>query len=439
MLLLFRTLRQPQIQVLWLLLLLSIPDVQAQKRKGVRSSEPPPECDNSVFLPSIRTPQLYRDQNQLSYPILEVGKPGQLHLHFDELSTQIRQFSVRIVHCTPDWRPSSLLPMDYYQGFIDAPLRESQVSRNTLIPYIHYHYSFPQPGEAFLHSGNYVIQVRTADRAEQLVLARRFVVAEPLVRIAPDLGLSPNVAGRRMLQSVNFNVFPGSINLNDAFSDTRVCVLQNFRWDTRRCNLRPTYIYPERMEYRFDAANDFPGGNEYRFFDLRNVQRMGGRLRQLTLTDSGTFAQLEVDKPRGNKVYFSEPDFNGNFFIGLRQLSGTELEADYVHVRFLLESKTPVPVGGVYVFGALSDWKIDPRFRLNYDSQGYYYRDILLKQGIYNYHFVVHDPSFKSIDETHFEGSHFETENTYTFLIYLKSPADREHRIVGFHHINYYD
>lgn len=415
-------------------------DVAAQKRRAAQSApEPDPEYDNSVLHPDIRTPQLYRDDNQLSYPILEIGKAGVLNLAFDEMGSEARTFNVSIVHCTPDWKPSSLLPMDYYQGFIDAPLRDAQLSRNTLIPYVHYRYSFPQNGERFLHSGNFVLQVRTADRDERLVLSRRFIVVEPRVTIAPDLGLSANVGGRRAIQAVNFNIFPQQTNLNDAFSDTRVCVLQNFRWDNRRCGLKPAYIYPERMEYRFDAANDFPGGNEYRFFDLRNVQRMGGRLRQIVRTDTGVFVQLEVDKPRGGKIYFSEPDFNGSYFIGLRQMSGTDLEADYVHVRFLLESRMPVAIGGVYVFGGLSDWQIEPRFRMFYDAEGYYYRDILLKQGIYNYHFVVSDPSFKQTDETQIEGSYFETENYYTILVYHKSPQDREHRIVGFQHVNYYD
>jgi hypothetical protein len=53
---------------------------------------------------------------------------------------------------------------------------------------------------------------------------------------------------------------------------------------------------------------------------------------------------------------------------------------------------------------------------MEYDPAAQQYRAaILLKQGWYDYQYVVESPD---VSPLHFEGSHFETENLYEIFIY---------------------
>lgn len=67
------------------------------------------------------------------------------------------------------------------------------------------------------------------------------------------------------------------------------------------------------------------------------------------------------------------------------------------------------------------------------------YNDVLLryecapfvKQGLYNYQYVFVPDKKKEIDARMVEGSHFETNNTYTILVYNKEPGIPYDRLVG--------
>ena len=68
------------------------------------------------------------------------------------------------------------------------------------------------------------------------------------------------------------------------------------------------------------------------------------------------------------------------------------------------------------MIGGLSD-----RFKMEYDElNGLYKASVLLKQSYYNYLYVLKDQEGK-LDYSFTEGSHFETENDYTILVYHKN------------------
>lgn len=398
--------------------------------------------ENRILNPSIRTVQFYKGDQEMSFPALDLSQPGGvLTLEFDELGNDVEDYYISFYHCDADWQKSRLMPLEYFRGYTDYPISDVAASRSTAVRYVHHRVSFPQnPQDQFLISGNYLLYVYRDNDKNDVALTRRFVVTDNTVNIGTDLGLSANVSERRKLQAVNFYLFKNpQVNLTAPFADIRVMVMQNFRWDNMKKKMEPAYQYPNKLEYRFSSDNDFPGGNEYRMFDLRNVQRRNGRVREIVNTDSGMYARLDLDLPRASNQYFSEPDFNGQFFTGIKQFPGQDTEADYVHTQFLLKKDRYIPGAEVYIFGQLSDWKLKDRFRMNWRPEGGYERSVLLKQGIYNYHYVVWRPREKELDETMLEGSHFETENFYTILVYYRGPSDRSHRLVGLRHINFYD
>jgi hypothetical protein len=150
-------------------------------------------------------------------------------------------------------------------------------------------------------------------------------------------------------------------------------------------------------------------------------------------------ARIEKDQPRNFNTYYSEPDFNGMFYIDSRSSERPTYQGDYILTQFRLEMEDRLPPGRpVYVYGAMTDWRLLPDFKMEWDQGCSCYKTAaLLKQGFYNYIYAVRDGS-GNIDESRLEGDHDETENYYTILVYFRGNADRYDRLVGLRHINFY-
>jgi hypothetical protein len=64
-----------------------------------------------------------------------------------------------------------------------------------------------------------------------------------------------------------------------------------------------------------------------------------------------------------------------------------------------------------------------------------YETNAFLKQGYYNYSYVLKDRG-NAGKITALEGNYWETENSYTILIYYKSFTDRSDQLIGVSQIN---
>ena len=58
-----------------------------------------------------------------------------------------------------------------------------------------------------------------------------------------------------------------------------------------------------------------------------------------------------------------------------------------------------------------------------------------LKQGYYNYQYILQNDGNPSSQKT-LEGDYWETENSYTILIYYKSFTDRNDQLIGISQVN---
>ena len=90
--------------------------------------------------------------------------------------------------------------------------------------------------------------------------------------------------------------------------------------------------------------------------------------------------------------------------------------------------------GNLYLFGKFCDWKFKEELKLEYDTLNQnYFKEVLLKQGYYNYQYCfVKDGSKDTGDISIIEGSHYETKNEYSILVYHRELNDNFDRLVGF-------
>jgi hypothetical protein len=92
----------------------------------------------------------------------------------------------------------------------------------------------------------------------------------------------------------------------------------------------------------------------------------------------------------------------------------------------------PIDEADVYVFGELSDWQLKPEFKMEYSHEARaYYCETVLKQGYYNYQYVVLDHRTGAPDPDGLEGNWHETGNLYTLLVYFHPFGSRYDRLMG--------
>lgn len=398
-----------------------------------------------VYEPHIKTVQCYRGDNPFTYPILYLGEATRLTLEFDALQTADllpEDYWIDVVACDHDWTPNGLLPLEFMEGFSNDRLYFNMRSQNTLIPYVHYRYEFPAEGSSFKKSGNFLVRVYRSGNEEDLILTRRIVVADHKVDVEPQIGQSRMASDRRRIQRVDFNLrfrtpFQG---IFDPRNDLHVYVLQNFRWDNAVGGLQPMFMTPEQLDYQFDAANNFEGGNEYRMLDIRSTRFRTQTVKTIVNEDSIIRYTLHTDEPRLRNIYYTRQDLNGNFVIEVQEYPNASYEADYVMVRFGLKWGEPLKDSKVYLMGKHNDWRLETENELSYNpASGSYESELLLKQGVYDYAYGVLNTTTGKLDEAKFEGSHAETENYYTILVYYKPIGARGSELVGMSHVNFYD
>jgi len=123
---------------------------------------------------------------------------------------------------------------------------------------------------------------------------------------------------------------------------------------------------------------------------------------------------------------------NGRFLIKNDDGNDTDLESEYVWVHFFLGYDAPVLEGSLYLMGGFTDWNCSDAYKLDYSYKLKGYSDsLLLKQGYYNYHYVLLGTGTAVADETFIEGRHAEADSDYTIYVYYREPGELWDRLLG--------
>lgn len=397
-----------------------------------------PVFSNKVFVENIKTVQLYKEGWNLSYPVIKLHSDEKLVLHFDLLGTSIENYYYKFIHCDKDWKESGIHPSDYMEGFPENPMEEYETSFNTTVKYTHYKLLFPNERVKFNLSGNYILLVYPMNEPDNPVLSQRFILTEDVVRINITPRRPRLTAVVKTSQQVDFTVNFSAARIEDPYRDVYAFILQNGRWDNAKRNLKPEFISSNELKYSpLSDINIFPGGNEFRYFDIRSIRYQSQFVRKIDFLISSYHVYLVPSENREFKPYFYWQDFNGKYYVAVQEERNPDTDADYVYVYFTLPSKSIQEGGKMYVSGALNNWSYDSNNIMIYNPVEEAYECVmLLKQGWYNFEYIFKTEGAEEARPARFEGSHFETENDYTVLIYYRNPRERYDRIIGVQTIN---
>ena len=393
---------------------------------------------NSVYREEIKSVQLFREGNELSNPVYELGGEAQLVLKFDDLAEDAKNYSYTLIHCDANWNESYIQQNEYLTGFPDNPVTDYALSFNTTVKFVNYQLRIPNEECSPKYSGNYALVIFEDNNRENLVLIQRFFVVEPLVRIEGLVKKATFDPFNGENQEVDFKIYHERLRLMNPRDDLKIVLMQNRRWDNAILGLKPSFIRDGVLDYDYNKENVFPGGNEFRYFDMRTKRYNGENVQEVKFIRPYYHVTLLSDVLRSNKKYSTYKEMNGNFVVESQdRVTDVDTECDYMFVHFSLPMESQLVGGSVNVFGALTGWNANKTNEMKWNFMSARYElSMLLKQGYYNYQYVYVADGAKKADSVNLEGSHFLTENDYQIFAYYREQAGRYDRLVGFVNIN---
>jgi hypothetical protein len=374
----------------------------------------------------IKTITFKSNTNESELPILRLGE--RLQLEFDVLNNEEADFYYVIEHYDYDWTPSRLIKSRYLQGFDDQRIVNYENSFNTYQLYSHYRLQIPNNQTQLLVSGNYMMKI--FDENGELMFSRKFMVYEDLATVGVAVKRSRDVRFIHQKQSVDISI--GSLNLNfvNPKQTVNVAIVQNNNLKTAITGLKPQYTLGNELLYKYDTETSFWGGNEYLFFENKNVRGANIGVQFFDLKDL-YHNYLYTDIVRANRPYTYNPDINGNFLITALDTDNVDIEADYTVLHFSLQHPEMLSDKNIHVYGNFNNYAItdDTKMTFNPDTNVYETR-LLLKQGFYNYKYVMVDKN-NNLDEGAISGNFNQTENNYKVLVYYRDLGGLYDKIIG--------
>ena len=388
---------------------------------------------DSVYVPNIKTVRLYTVGNQLTIPVIHLKGNDVLELHFDDLDADVKYYYYTYELCNSNWTPANLGQFEYLKGFTQERINTYRFSSLAHIRYTHYQAVLPDQGMYPTRSGNYILKVFLNNDTSQVVFTKRIMVVDSKATVVARViqPYSPQYFNTH--QKVEFTVDVKALQSFNAGQQIKVVVLQNYRWDDARVDLKPAFIRGTSLEYNTQNTDIFAGGKEWRWLDVRDFHLQSDRVLTADYKKNSTDIFLRSDFPLSAQRYVYYKDLNGMSSIEAIRGINPSYEGDYATVYFSFSPPNGQPYANkdIYLFGQLTNYNYVDSLKMTFNpTKSLYETHLLLKQGYYDYTYVAVDKDNPSV-RTDLDGNYFETENVYTILVYYQPFIGRADELIS--------
>ena len=407
-------------RLILLLLLQSVMSVAAEMdtRTGIND---PAFCSLQVEVEGI----------PLSTPIITLGGNDRVVVSFDELADERRYMRYELIHCDASWRPEGLVDSEFLDGFNQGDVNDYAFSEATLVHYVHYRIVLPNEQVRFTASGNYLLRVYPEDNPDETLLQARFMVDERAVSIAGDVTTRTDIDTNDAHQQLELAVSVGDYPVEDLYNDLKVVIEQDGRQDNAVTISQPLRLNGRTAIFEHQRPLIFEAGNEYRRFEIISTSYPGMGVESIDYQAPVYNMNLYVDTPRAGGMYQYDQTQHGRYLVREFNSVDSDVQADYVLTHFALEMPEQ-PGVAVYIDGDLVNRRLDPTSLMRYNhATGRYERSLLLKQGAYNYQYLVMGPGETAGSAGAIEGNYYQTVHEYTVRVYHRPRGTRYDRLVG--------
>lgn len=361
-------------------------------------------------------------------PIVKLG--SQLQLSFDDIIGDERDYFYKITHHNADWTPSNLVRSEFMIGMDDVRILEFENSVATLQLYTHYILRIPnQITQGLTKTGNYLLSIY--DEEHELVFSRKFMMFSPQFNVGAQVRRSRDLNFIQTKQVLRFFIDGGAELIINPDTNITTVLIQNNNLKTAITGVPPQYTIGNVLEYRYDQETAFWGGNEFFNFENKDVRSANNNIRSIELMNL-YHNYLYTNGPRYDQPYTFNPDINGNFVITTLQGRTPLTEAEYVWIHFSLAITELQDEQSVHIYGNFNNYVIDDTTKLTWNKQKRIYElPYLLKQGFYNYRYVLVNQDGSIEHAQNIGGNFWETENEYQILVYYRRPGGRFDELLG--------
>jgi hypothetical protein len=410
-----------------LLFFLSFTQARAQREPDV------------IYMKNINAVKFHQFGNQLSFPIIQLNSDNKMELHFDDMEGGVKYYFYTLELRNADWTPAQMSYFDYVKGFTQQRINTYRVSSAMISRYTHYQVTLPDRNIMPTKSGNYVLKVFLNGDTSKLAFTRKLLVVDPRFGIAAQVQQPFAQQFFRTHHRLLVQVSTKGFETRYPQQQVKLFILQNYRWDNALKAIQPTFLKPDLLEFVNEQEMLFPAVREWRWANLRSFRLLGDRVSRQQNTDSSFTVFVQDEKPRVGSPYFYFNDMNGMYINETVEKINPLWEADFSTVHF-----TFVPPGGVpyrnrdlYLFGELTGYGRNQGAKLVFnETKRMYETDLVLKQGYYDYCYTLKDPRSEVFETDQTEGNAWETENSYTVLVYFRELGGRYDQLLGMNTIN---
>ncbi len=381
----------------------------------------------------VKSLQVQLNGFPLDYPILIMNTDNQLIFSFDHLAEDREYLRYELIHCNANWQPSGLVDSEYLDGFNQADIEYYDYSQMTTTHYVHYEFAIPNEQMMPRLSGNYLVRVYPDNDPDDTWLQCRFMVSEQTAKIDASCTSRTDVDFNKTHQQLEIVVDVERSDVRDPFNDLKIMIQQNGRYDNEVMLQQPLRLADRKVTvYEHLPKLIFDAGNEYRRMETTSVTFPTMGVRAIEYHQPYYHIALETDYPRNEEMYLYDQTQHGRYFIREYNSDQSEIEADYVVVHFTLDLGGERPNDLIFLDGDFVHRRFDPESLMTYNrATGLYERNMLLKQGAYNYQYLT-VPNGKNRGYTGpIEGDKYQTQNEYLIKIYARHIGDRYDRLIG--------
>ena len=360
------------------------------------------------------------------FPIVQLGES--IFLEFDDLLANEQDYYYKLVHCDYDWTPSDLLKSQFLRGMDNQRIINYENSYTTLETYSNYQLTIPNENVRLKVTGNYLLEIYNS--SYELQFSRRFIIYKNLVKVGGTVKRSRDFEFINDKQVVQVAINSGNFRLVNPKKEVKIAILQNYYWPTALYNIPPQFTLGSELVYKYDQETSFFGGNEYLLFDTSDLRAPSSQIGRIDLLEIYNH-YLFSDEFRNDEPYTYFPDVNGDFKIRTLQGEDNSREAEYTNVHFSLPYTDAIALDDVYIFGKYNNYALTEENKMSYnEDNGMMEATLKLKQGFYNYKYVIKGETEK-IRHNEVSGNFHFTENNYLILVYYRDFGDIYDSIIG--------
>lgn len=363
----------------------------------------------------IQSLQLHPEGQPGQAPIIRLNSEQQLELSFDYLGSQNRRFQVTVVHYDQDWQQSNIGPNTYLDSFSETSITSSQASFGQRPSYHHVRFSFPNNELRPAVSGNYLLEVRSADE-NMLLFSMPFFITEDAGTIETEVEqlFAQRSDGRPLDQLFSTYRYPGFIAYPQF--DLGMSFVQNQFWGQTKIVKSLDTITPGELRGYIEDQNAFVGNYEFKHLNLQDFTADGRQI--IAYQPETTPPKITLRRDVQNLDF--DPHFDRS--ATLQKGPNDARNSRYAQVEFRLQAGDSIsPSSDIYVVGPFNSWMITEQNKMDYDNIEQLWKgNALIKQGSYAYKYVIVNDN--RIDDLSLDQGFLSNRQEYLTFIYFNDP-----------------